>query len=641
MRRAFVDYELVIVVAHGEAIPEQLSGTRFAFAQKGGFEAEAVKVIVGCRYTGHVAHGGKEVDADGKLVGDAVGGYCSGPPCNGRDAVAAFPYRALVPAQRGVGFGILTGAAVVGEEDDEGVFFNSEFPHCAHDFGQAVVHGFHHLAIGFSRVVGMKVGFFWTANGGIVWPLQWGVYGFVCNVEAKGRVFVVFDELHRMLRDEVRGIAFFFDVFEALPPVVHFHAVVVRDVVDVAADISAKAIKVVVHGIEFFVVPEVPFAKDGRGVAGLFEQFGKGDFRGVQSHIVVGTFGIGADHFGHARTLLIASGEESGARGAANRTAGVKVGEFKAFASHLFHCGRVDPASVRTGIAIAHVVGEYDDDVGFVHILIHFIHSKAGYNGAVFAFQNVVGIDAVGVVFCAAYGLHLGAVIAEAHGFSPLVGAVAIGPVDDLIAKEDDIPGVCRDQDGVDFVGVVIVWRQMRRGVWTQDVDERTLFVAAGHHAQAPAFYWGVVQVKQAIDKIGTVVRIKGIVLVHGKRRAEFWRFGMEHGVVPLYGVADQVFHTADESFVEDGASPGCGVELGIVHKNGFGVEAFVFGQVSISPRPSPTDGFIAPVFDDANHFRAEFGGFFRGKERFAFEIPVFAVEVDLFLCEHGGLQIL
>ncbi len=344
-----------------------MSGTGFIFAQEGGFEADAVKVIVGRRCPCEVAHGGKEVDADGELVGDAVGGYCSGPPGNGGDAVAAFPYGAFVPAQWGVGFGILTGAAVVGKEEDEGVFFNSEFPHCAHDFGQAVVHGFHHLAIGFPGVVGMKGRFFWTANGGVVRSLQWGVYGFVCDVEAKGRVFMVFDELYGMLGDEVCGIAFFFDVFEALPPVVSFHAVVVRDVVDVAAYISAKAIKVVVQGIEFFVVSEVPFAKDGRGVARFFEQFGKGDFRGVQSHIVVGTLGIGTDYFGYACALLIASGEESGARGAANRTAGVEVGEFKPFAGHLFHCGRVDPAPVRTGIAIAHVVGEYDDDVGFVH----------------------------------------------------------------------------------------------------------------------------------------------------------------------------------------------------------------------------------------------------------------------------------
>ncbi len=309
MRRAFFDYELVLVVAHGKAIPEQLSGTGFALAQEGGFEADAVKVIVGCRCFCEVAHGGKEVEADGELVGDAVGGNCSGPPGNGGDAVAAFPYRAFVPAQRGVGFGILTGAAVVGKKEDEGVFLKAEFSHCAHNFGQAVVHGFHHLAIGFPGVVGMKARFFRAANGGVIRSLQWGVYCFVCNVEAKGRVFVVFDELHRMLGDEMRGIAFFFDVFEALPPVVHFHAVVVRDVVDIAADISAKAIKIVVQGIEFFVVTEVPFAKDGGGVAGFFEQFGKGDFRGVQSHIVVGALGIGTDYFGHASALLIASGE--------------------------------------------------------------------------------------------------------------------------------------------------------------------------------------------------------------------------------------------------------------------------------------------------------------------------------------------
>ncbi len=135
MRRAFVNYELVLVVAHGKAIPEQLPGTWFALAQEGGFEADAVKVIVGCRCFCEVAHGGKEVNADGELVGDAVGGNCSGPPCNGGDAVAAFPYRAFVPAQRGVGFGVLTGAAVVGKEEDEGVFLKAEFPHCAHNFG--------------------------------------------------------------------------------------------------------------------------------------------------------------------------------------------------------------------------------------------------------------------------------------------------------------------------------------------------------------------------------------------------------------------------------------------------------------------------------------------------------------------------
>ena len=367
MRRAFFDYELVVVVAHGKAIPEQLSGTGFALAQEGGFEADAVKVIVGRRCFCEVAHGGKEIEADGELVGEAVGGNCSGPPGNGGDAVAAFPYGAFVPAQRGVGFGILTGAAVVGKKEDEGVVLNAEFSHCAHNFGQAVVHGFHHLAIGFSGVVGMKVGFFRASNGGIVRSLQWGVYGFVCNVEAKGRVFVIFDELHGMLGDEMRGIALFFDVFEALPPVVNFHAVVVRDVVYVAAYISAKAIKIVVQRIEFFVVPEMPFAEDGGGISGFFEQFWKGDFGGVQSHIVVGTFGIGTDYFGHTCALLIASGEQPGARGAANRTAGMKVGEFKPFASHLFHCGRVDPAPVRTGIPIAHVVGQYDDDVGFVH----------------------------------------------------------------------------------------------------------------------------------------------------------------------------------------------------------------------------------------------------------------------------------
>ncbi len=82
--------------------------------------------------------------------------------------VAVFPYCALVPAQWCIGFGILTGATIVGKKEDKGIFLNAEFPHCVHNFGQAVVHGFHHLAVGFFRIVGMKVRFFRTANGGII-----------------------------------------------------------------------------------------------------------------------------------------------------------------------------------------------------------------------------------------------------------------------------------------------------------------------------------------------------------------------------------------------------------------------------------------------------------------------------------------
>ena len=40
-------------------------------------------------------------------------------------------------------------------------------------------------------------------------------------------------------------------------------------------------------------------------------------------------------------------------------------------------------------------------------------------------------------------------------------------------------------------------------------------------------------QVQQTIDKIGTVVRIKRIVLMHRKRRASLWRFTMQNCMVP------------------------------------------------------------------------------------------------------------
>ena len=279
----------------------------------------------------------------------------------------AFPNRALVPAQRRVGHGVLARAPVVRKKEDQRVFRNARVSNRAHDFAQAVVHRLHHLAIRARGIVRMKVFLFRPANRGIIRPLQRGVYGFVSHVQAKGHILVVFDELHRMLRDEMRGITLFLDVFEALPPVIDFHAVVVRDIVDIAADIPAKPIKPVVHGIEFFVVTQVPLAKDRGRITGFLEQFGKGEFGGMQPQVMIRVLRIGVDHIGHACALLIAAREQPGARGATHHTAGVKVRKFEALARQEFHCGRVDPASVRAGIAIAHVVCQDDDDVGFVH----------------------------------------------------------------------------------------------------------------------------------------------------------------------------------------------------------------------------------------------------------------------------------
>ena len=115
---------------------------------------------------------------------------------------------------------------------------------------------------------------------------------------------------------------------------------------------------------------------------------------------------------------------------------------------------------------------------------------------------------------------HLWRVIANTHRLSPFVGPVDVGPVNREIAEEDHVPSLCGDRDCLYFVGMVLLCREIGAGMFTCDVFERAVLVAAGNDMQTSTIKGRIIKVNEAIDKIWAVVRVKRIVLMHRERGA-------------------------------------------------------------------------------------------------------------------------
>ena len=237
----------------------------------------------------------------------------------------AFPDAAFLAAQRRlVALRPKKSMTVVGKEDHEGVLGQAESLDGANDLADALVHLRHHLHVGFlfgeprrvRRLALIRAPFDPAPRS-----LEWRMHGFVRHVEAKRPVPILFDELHRVARDEMSGIACFLHLLQALPPVVGAHPVVVRYVVDVAAYKSAEAVESMMNGVVFFVIAQVPLAEDARRVSGLLQDFGKRDLTVLKSDVIHGVGRIGRDHGGDSGPLLVAPGQEPRAGRAADDAA--------------------------------------------------------------------------------------------------------------------------------------------------------------------------------------------------------------------------------------------------------------------------------------------------------------------------------
>ena len=115
---------------------------------------------------------------------------------------------------------------------------------------------------------------------------------------------------------------------------------------------------------------------------------------------------------------------------------------------------------------------------------------------------------------------HLRCVIANAHRLSPFIGPVDVGPVNREIAEEDHVPSLCGDRNGLYFVRMVFICRELGAGMVSCDVFEWAVLVAAGNDVKTSAIKGCIIKVNEAIDKIWTIVRVKRIVLMHRERGA-------------------------------------------------------------------------------------------------------------------------
>ena len=323
----------------------------------------------GQRGPGQREHGRHQVDADRQLIADGAGRYVTGPPGDRRHAVPPFPVAPLESAQRPVGSPLV--GPVVGAEEDQRVLRQAQPLDRGHHPADTLVHLLHHLPIGL-----LDVGLCGSLAGGpgasgraplgrIAGALVGTVYGLVGDVDAERPALVLLDESSRVPGNQMGHVARLLNQLQPLPPVVHSHPIVVRNVVDVAADVSAEAVESVVHRIELLLVAQVPLAEDGRLIADQLEPFGKGDLGYLQAAMVGGDLGVGVDHPRDAGPLLIAPGDQSRARGAAHVSAAVEVGKPHPLGGQLVQVRRFDPAAVGAGVAVAEVVGKDDNHVGF------------------------------------------------------------------------------------------------------------------------------------------------------------------------------------------------------------------------------------------------------------------------------------
>lgn len=174
------------------------------------------------------------------------------------------------------------------------------------------------------------------------------------KVEKEGFVLITFDEIDPFFGDDVGGVA---------RNILHLGAVAplfVNVVVTAAIEEADEFVEAVFGRVVFISVTEVPLSEHGGGIAVVLEDAGNGGDRGVEADLVT----TSDDDIDDAVSLLVATGEEGGASGAADRGVGVEVGEVHPFPSHAVNAGSLHPTVVKTEVPAAEIVSEDDDDVG-------------------------------------------------------------------------------------------------------------------------------------------------------------------------------------------------------------------------------------------------------------------------------------
>ena len=171
---------------------------------------------------------------------------------------------------------------------------------------------------------------------------------------------------HRPIRDEVRHVAgdlYLAIVLEQVGLVRGIGTVGVLVVVDVSALESEEVLEPVCARTELRLPSEMPFADEPRGVSPVLEELRQGTSRGLETAYEVRR--PGAERRLELEALLVAACDEARAGRGAGRAVRVEVGETHSLADEPVDVRRAEVgAAVAREVAVAHVVGHDEDDVG-------------------------------------------------------------------------------------------------------------------------------------------------------------------------------------------------------------------------------------------------------------------------------------
>ena len=341
---------------------------RFGIAAQQRRQARAVDLgSLGLLHSAKVGQRRQHVDVGRQLVDVASAADLSGRPTDEqRHSMSAVVLGALAASHPGVkaiptaGFRRLCvpagRRAVVGHEDQYGVFFQARLLESTHQLAEIFVDVGDHAVELRHRVghalVGIRLGIFFVDQ---VRPVR-RVGG---KVNEERPILVLVDELQGVVEPDVGAVAG--NLLGLAVAEVDVVEVVVTPVVgpltDAAPAVAEDVVETLVLRAVRVVIAQVPFAEHAGAVAGRLEHLGHRDFVGAHQRAA-------HDRVPHAGASGVAARHQ---RTTAGRAGGVdvEVGEPNALAVELVHVGRLDHrVSVSGQVAVALVVGNHQDNVG-------------------------------------------------------------------------------------------------------------------------------------------------------------------------------------------------------------------------------------------------------------------------------------
>ena len=358
VRVVVVADELVVAHADGHLFAEApvkhvVRGAGLLAAQEG---QEVYPVEFPLRLHVHACDGqsrGRGVELDHGWI-EHTGLQAAGPGDEERHADAAFERGALGTAKRMVARSVHRraghgGAAVVADEENEGVLLEAGVGELLAHAADGFVHRQHHGGVGAALLVG-DVG---ELRQSVVGGLHRRVDGVEGEIEKPGSRLVALDERHRLAPEGIGGVVQFVHLLVAAQDAGLVH-VAVR-----AAEKTIELVEAALGRAHGRFGAKVPFANDAGGVAGGFEALGDGRF-GQRHSLRAGGIELVSE------AVLVAAREQGGARRRAIRPGHVAAGEADARRGEGVEVRRGDVlAAMKAHVRVAHVIADDEEDVGF------------------------------------------------------------------------------------------------------------------------------------------------------------------------------------------------------------------------------------------------------------------------------------